>query len=197
MTSGKGVGEGELEVVVTYLEMSHRPDRPPAPYRGEEKLALMRVERPTPSFYRYLYNSVGDPWLWYERRLMDDDTLCEIIHQPKIEVHVLFVGGNPAGFVELDCRTTSDIEVVFLGLLPEFIGRSLGRYMLDWALDKAWDREPERVWLHTCNLDHPHAIAFYQRAGFVTYRQETTIITDPRLMGVGWDPGWARGRLSG
>ncbi len=175
--------KGKLEVVVTYLEMTRRPNRPPAPHRGE-KLALMRVERPVPSFYRYLYNTVGAPWLWHERRLMNDDTLCDIVHHHKVEVFVLFVGGNPAGFVELDCRTSEEIEIALFGLLPEFIGRGLGHYLLDWSVDEAWDKEPERVWVHSCNLDHPHAIAVYQRAGFAPYRQETTIITDPRLPGV-------------
>ena len=51
-------------------------------------------------------------------------------------------------------------------------------------MDEACDKEPERVWVHSCNLDHPHAIAVYQRAGFVPYRQESTIIADPRLPGV-------------
>jgi GNAT superfamily N-acetyltransferase len=139
-----------------YLEMTHRPNRPPAPHRGE-KLALMRVERPVPSFYRYLYNTVGAPWLWFDRRVMDDDTLCDIVHHHKVEVYVLYVGGNPAGFVELDCRASDDIEIALLGLLPEFIGRGLGHYLLDWAVDEAWDKEPERVWVHSCNLDHPHA----------------------------------------
>ena len=184
MTSEKGVGEGEIEIVITYLEMSHRPDRPPALHRGEEKLALKRVECPAPSFYRYLYNTVGGPWLWYERRLMDDATLCGTIHHHKVELYVLYTDGNPAGFLELDCRDCENIEIVFLGLLPGFIGCGLGHYLLDWALDKAWDKEPDRVWLHTCNLDHPRAIAVYQRAGFVTYRQETIMVTDPRLPGV-------------
>lgn len=175
--------KGKLEVVITYLEMTHRPHRPPAPHRGE-KLALMRVERPVPSYYRYLYNTVGGPWLWFERRMMDDDSLCDIVHHHKVEVYVLYVGGNPAGFVELDCRQSDDIEIALLGLLPEFIGRGLGHYLLDWAVDECWNKEPERVWVHSCNLDHPHAIAVYQRAGFVPYRQETKIITDPRLPGV-------------
>ena len=83
-----------------------------------------------------------------------------------------------------DCRAPEDIEIALLGLLPEFIGRGLGHYLLDWAVDEAWGKEPERVWVHSCNLDHPHAIAVYQRGGFVPYRQETKIITDPRLPGV-------------
>jgi len=172
--------KGKLEVVITYLEMTHRPRRPHSPHRGE-KLALMRAERPIPSFYRYLYNTVGAPWLWYERRLLDDDSLCDIIHHHQVEVYVLYVGGNPAGFVELDCRVADEVEIGLFGLLPEFIGRGLGHYLLDWAVDESWDKEPDRVWVHTCNLDHPHAIAVYQRAGFAPYRQETKLIDDPRL----------------
>jgi GNAT superfamily N-acetyltransferase len=174
--------KGKLEMVITYLEMTGRPHRPHSPHRGE-KLALMRIERPVPSYYRYLYNTVGGPWLWYERRLMDDTALCDIVHHPKVEIYVLYVGGNPAGFVELDCRTNDEIEIVLFGLLPEFIGRGLGRYLLDWSVDEAWDKEPDRVWVHTCNLDHPHAIAVYQRAGFAPYRQETVVVDDPRLPG--------------
>jgi len=178
----KSVPEGKLEMVITYLEMRKRPARPPAPHRAE-RLALMRAERPLPSFYRYLYNTVGGRWLWYERRLMDDRSLCAVIHDPAVEVYVLYVAGNPAGFFELDCRDPADIEIAYFGLLPEFIGRGLGRYLLDWAIDHAWSKEPERLWVHTCNLDHPHAIAVYQRAGFEPYRQERKIVDDPRRPG--------------
>lgn len=174
--------KGKLEMVITYLEMTQVPNRVAAPHRTE-KLALMRLERPIPSFYRYLYNVVGEEWLWYERRLMDDDTLCDIVHHPKVELYVLYVGGNPAGFVELDMRVAEEVELAYFGLLPPFIGRGLGHYLLDWAVDEAWRGGPRRVWVHTCNLDHPHAIAVYQRAGFVPYRQEVRVVPDPRLPG--------------
>src|SRR5438034_675235 len=64
----------QLDDVITYLEMKTRPVLPriPAPH---VKLALIRVENCTVSFYRYLYETVGTPWLWYERRLLDDETL--------------------------------------------------------------------------------------------------------------------------
>ena len=68
------VPDGKIELIVTYLEMRAPPARQPSVHRSE-KLALMRAERPTVSFYRYLYNTVGGAWLWYERRLLDDEAL--------------------------------------------------------------------------------------------------------------------------
>src|SRR5438132_13667924 len=80
-----------LEDVITYLEMLERPAgrRVPAPL---EKLALMRAENCTVSFYRYLYNTVGEPWLWFERRLHEDPTLAALIAKPTIEIFVRYVG---------------------------------------------------------------------------------------------------------
>jgi GNAT superfamily N-acetyltransferase len=173
----------KLECVVTYLEM-REPPRHPNILSGRHKIALMRAESPTISFYRYLYNTIGEDWLWWERRALDDAALAAIIHDPDVDIFVLYYDGVPAGYIELDRRVAGDIEVAYFGLIPEFIGRGLGAYLLGWALDEAWQREPERVWLHTCNFDHPKAIAIYQRAGFTPYKQETTLIDDPRATGL-------------
>ena len=170
-----GVAPGKLECVVTYLEMTDRPTTPtpPAP---PGKLALLRAECPTASFYRFLYEAVGTPWLWYERRLIEDQALEAIIQNPQTEIYVLYVSGVPAGYSELDLRKMPEIELAYFGLMPEFIGRGLGRYLLRWTVDQAWTHNPRRLWVHTCNLDHPRALGLYQRTGFVPYRQAMTII---------------------
>ncbi len=148
------------------------------------KVALVRAERPTVSFYRYLYNTIGEDWLWWERRALSDAELAAVIHHPNVEIFVLYIDGVPAGFSELDLRIEAEVELAYFGLIPEFIGRGLGRYLLGWTIDEAWQRTPERVWLHTCNFDHPKAIATYQKAGFAPYKQETTTIEDPRASGL-------------
>ena len=173
---------GQLRVVTTYLEMKQPPARPPLP-PPLEGLSIERAEPPTVSFYRYLYNSVGAPWLWYERQAMANDELRAIIQNPSIEVYVLYVEDVAAGYVELDRRIEGQIEVAYFGLMPEFIGRGFGPYLLDWTVITAWHKEPNRVWVHTCNLDHPKAHSVYERIGFVSYKQETTLIDDPRLRG--------------
>ncbi|MEE2980886.1 MAG: GNAT family N-acetyltransferase [Pseudomonadota bacterium] len=160
-----------IETTVTYLEMFEQPVRPsPAPPMG--KHAILHAEHPTVSFYRYLYHTVGEPWTWTDRRILSDEALCEIIHDPLVEIYVLHIGGVPAGFVELDRRIGNEVEMCFVGLMPEFTGRGLGNYMLDWAIHAAWSSKPTRVWLHTCDLDHPRALPLYQRAGFSAYKRQ-------------------------
>ena len=160
-----------IETTVTYLEMHQRPTRPtvPAPMG---KFAILRAENPTVSFYRYLYDAVGEPWNWTDRRMLGDDELGAIIGDPKVEIYVLYAGGVPAGFLELDRRIEGEVEIAYLGLLPDFAGRGLGRYFLDWAIHAAWENEPKRVWVHTCDLDDPRALPVYQRAGFAAYRRQ-------------------------
>ena len=169
---------GKLEMIVTWLEMRVPPQR--AAPRRAEPLSIQRARRPTVSFYRYLYDTVGGPWMWYERRHMDDAALAAIVQHPEVGVYVMYLDGVPAGYAELDRRVAGEVELAYFGLVPEFIGRGLGRYLLDWAVARAFDGEPERLFVHTCNFDHPAALATYQRAGFKVYRQERRIIDDPR-----------------
>jgi len=172
-----------LEDTITYLEMLERPAgrRVPAPL---DKLALMRAEGCTVSFYRYLYDTVGEPWLWFERRIIDDVDLASQIHRPSIEIFVLYVRGAPAGFFELDTAALRETKLCYFGLIPDFIGRRLGPYLLQAAIDRAWSRPIDRFWLHTSTFDHPKALAVYQRAGFVVYARRQVLFEDPRERGI-------------
>ena len=89
----------------------------------------------------------------------------------------------PSGFAELDRRRKDEVELVHLGMIPEYAGRGLGTYLLGWAVDQAWSKPARRVWTRTSNHDHPKAIAVFQRAGFVPYDQESGLIDDPRRAG--------------
>ncbi|MBX2830586.1 MAG: GNAT family N-acetyltransferase [Rhodospirillales bacterium] len=176
----------KLEVVVSFLEMQDAPDRVPA-IIPPGKVAIVRADHPTLSFYRYLYNTVGEPWLWWQRRLLSDDELAEILAKPETHVYVLYVAGVPAGFAELDLSDLENdgvIDLHYMGLLPEFIGKGFGKYLLKWAIDTAWSLKPTRVTVNTCTLDHPSALGAYQRAGFVVYDQRTDIVDDPRDVGL-------------
>jgi GNAT superfamily N-acetyltransferase len=158
---------GWVETEVTYLEMRVLPDRAPATVRSG--IEVRRAHRPTVSFYRYLYDAIGGDWTWTARRLMDDRTLSASVQNPLVEVNVLWAEGVPAGLIELDYRSRPEIELFYFGLVPDFIGRGLGRFALDWAVGRAWSARPSRFWLHTCDLDHPNALPTYQKAGFAIY----------------------------
>ena len=177
------MAEEFIDVTVTSLELVARPARPLTRTPSlSQPVMLLRAHQPTTSFYRYLYNTVGQEWLWYERRQINDEALTKIICDKSVSLDVLYCGGVPAGYVELDARMLPAVEVSYLGLIPEFIGRGLGRYIIDWAIDTAWELEPERVWIHTCNLDHPAALPMYQKAGFSVFNRQTLTIPNPRLL---------------
>lgn len=175
--------ENKITSVITYLEMTQQPTspQPPAPAK---KIAMLRAENPTVSFYRYLYHTVGEEWLWYERRQMDDETLKSIIQDKKVEIFVFYVGGVPAGYAELDRRIRHEVEIAYFGLMPEFLGTGIGKYFLRWAIDQAWSYHPKRIWVHTCTEDHPNALPTYQRCGFSVYQRETIEIDNPATGGL-------------
>jgi len=176
--------DGKIESVVTSLEMFAPPAGAPVPPpRGD--LSIVQAVRPTVSFYRYLYDTVGEPWLWTDRRKLDDAELARVVQDPAVEVFVLHLAGVPAGYAELDARVAGEVELAYLGILPELIGQKLGPHLLDWALRRAWAQGPRRVWVHTCTLDHPSALAMYERAGFRVFKREVEMSDDPRAWGRG------------
>ncbi|AKF05095.1 GNAT family N-acetyltransferase [Sandaracinus amylolyticus] len=169
----------ELRVTTWSLEMRSAPRTPPR--IAPEGLELRTIARPPLHFYRYLYETVGAPWLWVDRRRMDDAALATIVHDARVEIAVAYERGVPAGYYELDRRVPREVELAYFGLVPEAIGRGIGPWLLDAAIRRAWDApEVERVWVHTCSLDHPSARATYERAGFTVYDVKETLQADPR-----------------
>lgn len=159
-----------IDVTVFYLEMvtpSQRSVRVP-----RDGLSVVHVQSPTVPYYRALYDAVGKEFHWLSRRKMSDEALATLLGDPRNELHVLHIGGAPAGFAELDRRQANEIELVQFGLMRDFIGQGLGKWFLQWTVDKAWSYEPNRFWLHTCTLDHPAALPNYTKAGFVLFKQE-------------------------
>ena len=167
-----------VETTVTFLEMladpRHHPGPPPL-----KPFALLHVEEPPVHFYRYLYNTIGADWLWIDRKIMDDALLKAVIHKQGIEIFVPYASGIPAGFFELDCSEAGRVDLAYLGIMPEFIGTGIGKWLLKTAIEMAWQKEPERVTVETCTLDHPRALPLYQRLGFSPYAQKDKIMEIP------------------
>ena len=176
--------EPRLRFTITYLEMTERHNIAPIHPPLKTKYALMLAERPSISFYRYLYNNVGGEWNWWLRRQMSDDELAGILADERVEVFVLYVDGAPAGFFELDRREQATIDIAYFGLLPHWVGRGLGPFLLYSAIEQAWSYDPERLTVNTCTMDHPRALPLYQKMGFVPYQQEEQEIIDPAISGV-------------
>jgi GNAT superfamily N-acetyltransferase len=159
-----------MPITTTYLQMFAQPQRVVPPPRSG--LAVVHARKPSVAYYRFLYDAVGRDYDWTSRKKLSDAELASLLHDPRLEVHVLMADGSPAGFAELDRRTEGEIELVQFGLMPEFIGQGLGKYFLQWTIDKAWSYQPKRFWLHTCTNDHPAALPNYLKAGFAVYKED-------------------------
>ncbi len=167
----KASGKRTVDTVVTFLEMTadpHNHVHPPANLR----VALMHVEDMPVHFYRYLYERVGDGYHWVDRKKLSDDTLKADISGDGIDLFVAYVGGVPAGYFELDsAREAECVWLAYFGVLAEFHGLGLGKWLLSEAIATAWTKEPSSVKVETCTLDGPRALPLYQRMGFVPYER--------------------------
>lgn len=168
-------------VTVTFLRMSSRPAG-----HGQVLPAdtdLVRLSGPTVPFYRYLYDTVGGPHLWWLRRAMPDVELARLLAEPAVSVHVLYRGGEPAGFFELDRRVAA-VNLSYFGLLPQMVGRGMGSAFLRAAIDLAWDGGAGAMTVNTCTADHPAALPNYLRAGFRPTRTVREIWDIPAHLGL-------------
>jgi GNAT superfamily N-acetyltransferase len=176
------VPRGKIAAVVTLLEMLAPP--PPRPDPQEAAWKLRRVAAPDPGWFRDLYLRVGQDWLWFSRLALSDDALAAIIRDRSVELYALEHLGRDEGLLELDFRQAEDCELSFFGVTPGLVGKGAGRWLMNRALDLAWSRPIRRLWVHTCTLDHPRALAFYLRSGFRAVRRQIEIADDPRTAGI-------------
>jgi GNAT superfamily N-acetyltransferase len=160
-----------LPMTVTFLEMNRKSSALPPPL-PRTKVALLRAANPPVHFYRYLYDNIGGPYHWVDRRRMDAVSLAALLKNPQLELYVLYVEGCPAGMAELDFRSPGTGLLAYFGLMPEFIGKRLGYYFLYHAVQNAWAKPIATLLVNTCTLDHPRALPLYQRMGFVPYSRE-------------------------
>jgi len=168
--------DGRLPIVITHLEMV-RADWTRRGQVPDIVVAIERVRVPTAPFYRDLYDRVGRPWLWYERGLLSDAALQALLDEPDHELHVARHDDGLVGYFELGGN-----ELVFFGLTLPYIGKRIGPWLLDRAIERAFARGIERLALNTNTLDHPRALDTYRKAGFRVVRREAKELRDPRVL---------------
>src|SRR5215510_11725999 len=106
-------------LVTTYLEMTNtghfRSD-----YSNHPNIEIVLLHRPDVAFYRFLYGEVGRIWRWRDRLIMSEEELRKAISLPEVTIHVLYLQGAPAGYVELRQQVDST-EIAYFGLRPEYM----------------------------------------------------------------------------
>jgi GNAT superfamily N-acetyltransferase len=159
-------------VTITYLELLS-PDQLHPKRSPDPRFRIDEATTPQWRFNRFLYFAVGEDWSWHEKRSWTDEQWRAYVESDRLRTFVAYYDGSPAGYYELRRDERHGVEIVYLGLLPAFVGRGFGGPLVTSAIDEAWRMGPARVWLHTCTLDHPAALANYQARGMQIYHVET------------------------
>lgn len=175
------IPNGKVANIATYLEMKQRP-----PTRKDHTKGLTLDQMVEPDVERYfnIFKAVGEEWLWFSRLAMDKQALKTAISTPGFEIFFPQKDGQDIGLLELDIRDKTNIELAYFGLSKKAVGTGAGRWLMNAAIKRAFDHhQTKRLFVHTCTMDSPQALTFYQRSGFIPYKRAIEIADDPRLTG--------------
>jgi len=159
------------EVTIYYLEMNNANQLKAK--RQVEGLNIIEAEIKEYRLNRFLYSLVGEAWQWFDKKNDSDEQWRAYSERENLRTWVAYYKGTIAGYFELEVSEDKDVEIKYFGLAPAFIGKGFGGYLLTYAIEQAWNAcNAKRVWVHTCSLDHPGALANYQARGLVLYKEE-------------------------
>jgi GNAT superfamily N-acetyltransferase len=159
------------KVITYHLEMNEPGMLKPA-RRSVEGLYVVQAQIPLPALNRFLYQAVGSDWAWVDRLVWTDEQWEAWVDRPQLATWVAYLHGTPAGYFELEMQADNSVEIAYFGLLPQFIGQGIGGILLTRAIECAWGMGAERVWVHTCSLDHPQALNNYQARGLRIFKTD-------------------------
>ena len=166
-------------ITTTYLEMTACDQLRPKK-TTDARFRVLETSVKQWQFNRFLYLLVGEDWAWRDKLAWSDERWNSYVEADGLKTCVAYYDGSPAGYFELFTQE-AEIEIAYLGLAPQFIGRGLGGPLLTHAIEEAWGLNPKRVWVHTCTLDHPSALKNYQSIGMVVFKTETTVPNRVRM----------------
>jgi GNAT superfamily N-acetyltransferase len=158
------------EVTITYLEM-----RDPSQLRpkttNDPRFRVVEITDKKGELNRSLYVLVGEAWEWRDKLPWSMEEWNAYAESENLKTFVAYVDDAIAGYFELMIQG-DDVEITYFGLAPDFVGNGYGGALLTQAIEAAWRLSPSRVWVHTCNLDHPAALQNYLSRGMSIYSKE-------------------------
>lgn len=158
----------QLSIHVWHLEMTSRPEAATEP----RQYTLRQAHTPLPELNRFLYVTVGAPWMWYMRLKWTWQEWHEYLSRDSVTTYIAYLDATPIGYFELETQPNGVCEIAYFGLVPEFVSKGYGRDLLTDCIDKAFELAESRIWLHTCTLDHPNALPNYLGRGFHIFKEE-------------------------
>jgi len=161
------------EVQRNYLEISSIQDLKEvvAPNEG---CSLNLLEPVNFQLNKFFYKNIGKKHNWIDRLVWTEAQWIDYVSNKNVKTYVFKLKDDLAGFFELISHDEKkEVEIAYFGLLEEFQNKKLGSYLLSQAIKKSFKGSINRVWLHTCSLDHKNALNNYIARGMKIFKSET------------------------
>jgi len=126
---------------------------------------------------KFFYKNIGKKHKWIDRLVWTESKWIEYVSNKNVKTYIFKKKKDLVGFFELlEHHEKKEIEIAYFGILEEYQNKKLGSYLLSSAIKKSFENKIDRVWLHTCSLDHKHALNNYISRGMKIFKTETVII---------------------
>jgi ribosomal protein S18 acetylase RimI-like enzyme len=164
-----------------YLHLISRNDLIPSNCK-EKNLEVTLQKEPTVDFCKFLYKEVGKDFFWRDRLKWSDQDWLNYISNDFFKLYILKKNNQLAGYYELlyDPKIPS-MEITYFGIFKEFFGKKIGGYLLTNAILTSFNQSINKVWVHTCTLDHPNALKNYLARGMKIFKTEKIFFNPENL----------------
>ena len=164
------------EVKRSYLEINSLKDLKEV-QKPSSDYSLKLLDPVNFQLNKFFYKNVGKKHKWIDRLLWEESKWIEYVSNKSVKTYIFKKKNDLVGFFELLEHTEKkEIEIAYFGLLEEYHNKKLGSYLLSMAIKKSFENQINRVWLHTCSLDHKNALNNYISRGMNIFKTETVII---------------------
>jgi len=140
----------------------------------QEEYSLNLLDPQNFQLNKFFYKNIGKKHKWIDRLIWTENQWIDYVSSEKVKTYVLKYKEDLAGFFELILHSEkNEIEIAYFGILEEFQNKKLGSYLLSQAIQKSFEKDINRVWVHTCSLDHKNALNNYIARGMKIFKTET------------------------
>ena len=146
-------------------------------FKPSNNLNIKLIEKPNFQLNKFFYKEIGKKHRWIDRLSWTEKNWIKYVTSPDVKTYVLKEDLNLAGYFEqIFHNENEDCEIAYFGILEEFIGKKYGGYLLTEAIKRSFNFGVNRVWVHTCSLDHRHALKNYKSRGMKIFKTENVIL---------------------
>ena len=142
--------------------------------KPNENVILEKVEPPDFQLNKFFYKEIGKNHRWTDRLSWNDKNWINYINNSSVVTYILKNKEDLVGYFEQNFNNQKlECEIAYFGILEEYFGKKLGGYLLSEAIKKSFEKNLKRVWVHTCSLDHKHALNNYISRGMKIFQTDT------------------------